>query len=150
MWSTYLLCIFKIDGGVKHLNSLLDFQLTGILTNFLISPSILKVKKWKTTFWKSQGTETTSFWCKMFYCDATKIHFRNNSAWSSFNSCVYWDTLYFIYATILSSLYTSTVYTHVTHRLFFAFSTHAKLQLLIKMRCPLPFFFFGYKFCIMV
>ena len=41
----YLLCIFKIDGDIKRLNSFVEIYLTGIWKNFLTSPSTLKVKK---------------------------------------------------------------------------------------------------------
>ena len=38
------LCIFKIDGDIKRLNSFVDFLLSEIWKNFLMSPSILEKK----------------------------------------------------------------------------------------------------------
>ena len=47
----YLLCIFKIDGDIKRLNSFVDFLLTEIWKNFPMSPSFFKRKKlWKVVF----------------------------------------------------------------------------------------------------
>ena len=44
----------KLTEKIKDLNSFVEFFLAGIWENFLISPSILKMKKSKTTFWESQ------------------------------------------------------------------------------------------------
>ena len=41
---------FKTNGDIKHLNSFVDFQLTGIWTNYLIFPSIVKVKNSRPHF----------------------------------------------------------------------------------------------------
>ena len=58
-------------GDIKHLNSFVDFLLTGIWKNFLISPSIdhiLEIQR------------LVVFGVTSFNCDNTKSYLRNNPA----------------------------------------------------------------------
>ena len=63
----YILCIFKIEGDIKHLNSFVDID--NISINF-------EVKKMVDKIWKSRYQKFSVF------CDTTKLCLRNNLTWN--------------------------------------------------------------------
>jgi len=66
-----LLCIFKIDGDIKHLNSFVDLLLTGIWTNF---PTFVGGMYGRPRL--------VILGVKCFNYDTTKSFLRNNPAWN--------------------------------------------------------------------
>ena len=62
----------------------------GIWTNFLLSSSILKVKKWQTTFWKYRDQLIQVL--KVLTVNMKFPLGTNTMQKSSFNFHVYWDT----------------------------------------------------------